>query len=408
MVSTRKYRPPIRKPSPWAYHAGATVRSTADKAGRRIVRQADRAAQDHIGHAINTAVEAGAHLVIVLSGSGIVLLILLFHLISEVKDSGNTLTQFTLKILGLPTSIFGLGANALAAGSSGDMNNKGAPVDGGQVFNRFDGGTVAVSSGWGPRAKPTAGASSFHKGIDLPLEVGYPLFAWTETEVVCSSSSGYGENGLGTLKLANGQVYQAGHLSSCTSGSYAPGQVWGRVGNKGVSTGAHLHWIEKNGLGQIIHPSTNPLQAVVTGKWPGGGGGSSANGIDVDFIKGLEGFHPTAYVDGSEGGRTRWSWGYGTKAPGPGQTISQEQAHADLTAYIAGHCLPIIPENLTPNQKTAAASLCYNAGPAVKNWPIWNQIESGGNPNFTAFTKNTAGANLLPRRQKEQDMWEGK
>jgi GH24 family phage-related lysozyme (muramidase) len=237
------------------------------------------------------------------------------------------------------------------------------------------------------------------------LEGGYPLFVWTDTEVVCTQSSGYGN--LATLKLGNGQVYQAGHLSACSGGNLGAGQIYGRVGTTGVSSGNHLHWNQKNNLGSLEHPQTNPLQATITGKWPGAVGGGDTGGIDMDFIKNLEGFHPTAYIDGSEGGRTRWSWGYGTKAPGPGQTISQEQAHQDMVAYLEANCLPHIPASLSSNQKTAAASLCYNVGPGVTNWSIWKEIEAGGNPNFTGYTRNTAGANLMPRRQKEQAMWDG-
>jgi GH24 family phage-related lysozyme (muramidase)/murein DD-endopeptidase MepM/ murein hydrolase activator NlpD len=407
-MPVRSYRPPLRKNIPLAYHAGATARDFTDRAGRRVVNQATNASVDKLAQVINLGVDAFLQLLIVLTGGGLFSAILIFALLGGMKESGNSAFKFVLQILGLPTSVFGGVLGALPGGASAsDMSDLGAKVEKGQVFNRFDGGTVAVNSGWGPRNTGIPGASTYHRGIDLPLEEGYPAFTWTETEVVCTKSKGYGN--LGTLKLANGQVYEAGHLHSCNSGNYQAGQIFGRIGSTGVSSGNHLHWNQKNSLGQLVHPQTNPLQAVITGKWPGATGSAGGiGGIDVDFIKNLEGFHPTAYVDGTEGGRTRWSWGYGTKAPGPGQTVSQEQAHQDMVAYLSQHCLPIIPESLTANQKTAAASLCYNAGPGVKSWALWKQIEAGGDVNFTSYTRNTAGANLLPRRQKEQDMWDGK
>lgn len=402
-MPVRPYRPPLRKPMPWVYHAGAVTRGTVNRGGKKVIRQIERNSVDRIAQSMNIAVEALIHLFIVLGAGSLVTLILIFHLVNEVQDTGNSALQFALKMLGLPSTIFGLPAKAL--GEGGDLNDLGEKVEKGQVFNRYDGGTVAVNSGWGPRNTGIPGASTFHQGIDLPLEGGYPLFVWTETEVVCAQDKGYGN--LATLKTGGGQVYQAGHLSSCSGGSMSAGQIYGRVGTTGVSSGNHLHWIQKNGLGQKVHPQTNPLQATITGKWPGGGS-SAVGGIDLDFIKELEGFHPTAYIDGHEEGRTRWSWGYGTKAPGPGQTISQEQAHEEMANYLAQNCLPHIPESLSANQKTAAASLCYNVGPGVTSWSIWDDIKAGGSPNFTGYTKNTAGANLMPRRQKEQSMWEGK
>lgn len=408
-MPVRPYRTPIRTPRPWVYHAGAVARETVDKAGKQFVDQVERGSVDRISQAMNVAVDAGIHLIIVLGSSSLVVVILILHLLNQVQDSGGTFMKFAFQLLGLPTNLIGGAAPARPRGG-GDMTDLGEKVQKGQVFNRFDGGTVAVNSGWGPRNTGIPGASRYHRGIDLPLEGGYPLFAWTDTEVVCTGSakatSGYGL--MATLKLGNGQVYQAAHLSACSGGQLAQGQIYGRVGTSGTSSGNHLHWNQKNNLGSLVHPQTNPLQATLTGKWPGAIGGGDAGGIDMDFIKELEGFHPTAYIDGSEGGRTRWSWGYGTKAPGPGHTISQEQAHQDMVAYLERNCLPHIPDSLSSNQKTAAASLCYNVGPGVTGWSIWKEIEAGGNPNFTGYTRNTAGANLMPRRQKEQAMWEGR
>jgi len=406
-MPVKPYRPPMGKHRPWAYHAGATTRTVVDTAGKGAARAAERASVDKVAQAINLGVDAFIQLLIVLTANGLVIFILAFWAIDQGQNAGGGFTKFLLQILGIP-NIPGLSLPSFGGGgnSGGDMTDLGEKVQLGQVFNRFDGGTIAVNSGWGPRNTGIPGASRYHRGIDLPLERGYPLFAWTETEVVCAWHGGYGN--LATLKLGNGQVYQAGHLSSCDGGTKKAGDVYGRVGTTGVSSGNHLHWNQKNALGQLVHPQTNPLQATLTGKWPGVSGGSATGGIDMDFIKQLEGFHPTAYVDGTEGGRTRWSIGYGTKASGPGQTITQEQAHQDMVAYLDKNCLPHIPESLTPGQKTAAASLCYNVGPGVTGWSIWKEIQAGGNPNFTGYTRNTAGANLLPRRQKEQAMWEGK
>lgn len=400
----RPPRPPRRpiRHHPWVYHAGATARGVVNKGGQSVVRSADRASQDFVTSGINFLVDALGQLGIVTLATILVIFILLFRITDAIADSGTSLFRMTAQVLGIPTMI--LDRMIPDMGAAGDMSDLGEKVQLGQVFTQFDGTPISVNSGWGPRNTGIPGASTFHKGIDLPLAGGYPLLTWAPTQVTCSSSAGYGENGLATLKLTNGQTYQAGHLSACHPGTYGPGQNYGAVGSKGVSSGNHLHWIQKNSVGQLVHPQTHPLQATLTGKWPGSTAGG-ISGVDIDFIKGLEGFHPTAYVDGTEGGQTRWSWGYGTKAPGPGQTISQEAAHNEMADYLAANCLPIIPESLSPGQRTAAASLCYNIGPGVKDLSIWREIERGGNPNFLGFTRNTAGADLRPRRQKEQVMW---
>lgn len=402
-MPVRPHRPPLRRNIPFAYHAGATARDFTNKAGRRVVAQSSEKAVDYITQGLNTAIEAAGHFFMVTLALGMVTVILMFHLVGQVQNL--PFLDLAFRALGIPTQVLSWTGGGDPSKDS-DLSDLGEKVKLGQVFNRYDGGTVAVNSGWGPRDTGIPGASRFHRGIDLPLEGGYPLFAWTKTEVVCSSNAGHGN--LATLKLGNGQVYRSAHLSSCTSGGYHAGQTYGGVGTTGVSSGNHLHWEQKNSLGQLVHPQTNPLQATLTGKWPGGGA-SSTGGVDIDFIKKLEGgFHKTAYLDGHENGRTRWSWGYGTKAPGPGQTISQEKAHQELVNYLSTHCLPIIPNSLPAHRKTAAASLCYNAGPGVKNWAIWRDIEANGNPRFTSYTRATTGDSLLNRRTAEQNMWDGK
>jgi GH24 family phage-related lysozyme (muramidase) len=130
-------------------------------------------------------------------------------------------------------------------------------------------------------------------------------------------------------------------------------------------------------------------------------GKADIGAVDLGFIKNLEGFHPTAYYDGAQN-----SWGYGTKA-GTG-AITREQAEQEMKAYLEKHCLPIIPDGLSPNKTTALASFCYNLGPAqAQATDLWKAAHSGGNVNFLGYTRSTTGVSLLPRRQKEQSMWNG-
>ena len=123
--------------------------------------------------------------------------------------------------------------------------------------------------------------------------------------------------------------------------------------------------------------------------------------IDLEFIKRLEGFHSTPYYDG-----TQKSWGYGTKA-GRG-SITREQAEEEMKAYLQKHCLPILPAGLPTHKATAMASFCYNLGPdQAKQTDLWKAVYSGGAVNFLGYTRSVRGADLLPRRRKEQAMWDG-
>jgi GH24 family phage-related lysozyme (muramidase) len=412
---------PRRASAAQAYNVGrqsrAEVNLQARKSMERVNYQvranATKASTDAIMELMNFAVHLAIHPLVLVFAVLLVLGGIAGHYGTMVANTPARIA-WVFKLLG----ISGIGQSGPGAA---DLFDLGPKVEKGDVFTRNDGGTVTVSSGWGPRpcvvpdpSQADGCASSlFHRGIDLPLEVGYPLMAYAQTKVVCSSKSGYGENGYATITiLQTGQKFGVGHLNSCTQGIYEPGQQFAEIGNKGVSSGPHGHHTQYNDLGQLEAPNFNPIQGFLTGKWPGQMGTTqdtaSAGGIDLDFIIAQEGFHPRAYPDGREGGRQRYSIGYGTKASGPTQTITKEQARKDMQAYLAQHCLPIIPDTLTTvGQKTAAASFCYNNGPGVKDWDIWKQMEAGNfnNVKFTSYVRNTAGANLLPRRQREQQLF---
>jgi murein DD-endopeptidase MepM/ murein hydrolase activator NlpD len=107
-----------------------------------------------------------------------------------------------------------------------------------------------VGDRFGTRTPPCAGCSSFHRGTDFNPGLGTPIGAIAEgvvTEVGDPSgelgvyaiiqhtidgvvvSSVYGHMQLGSMRLAVGQTV-------------ARGQLVGRVGDTGESTGAHLHF----------------------------------------------------------------------------------------------------------------------------------------------------------------------
>lgn len=107
-----------------------------------------------------------------------------------------------------------------------------------------------ITSGFGNRAQPTAGASTNHKGIDIGASYGAAIIAAAGgrvTTAAYSSSAGnyvvisHG-NGLSTVYMHCSALYvSAGQTVSA-------GQSIAAVGSTGYSTGNHLHFgVIKNG-----------------------------------------------------------------------------------------------------------------------------------------------------------------
>jgi murein DD-endopeptidase MepM/ murein hydrolase activator NlpD len=116
--------------------------------------------------------------------------------------------------------------------------------------------TAAFTSGYGVRSDPFRGAAAMHAGIDLAGPVGTPIYATADGVV---SEAGYNSGGYGNLiKLNHGRGIETryGHLSSL---AVAPGQrvtrgqVIGRMGSTGRSTGSHLHY-EVRIDGRAVNP----------------------------------------------------------------------------------------------------------------------------------------------------------
>ena len=152
-----------------------------------------------------------------------------------------------------------------------------APTGGGNTSNSSgtnSGGSVNVgsNSSWlrpcsykqltspfGYRNAPTAGASSFHQGVDLSAPKGTPVYA-TRAGRVTVSSYGSAAGYYVTINHLDGfsSIYM--HLDSksvSTGQTVSAGQMIGTVGNSGVATGYHLHFgISYNGA------YVNPAQYV--------------------------------------------------------------------------------------------------------------------------------------------------
>lgn len=141
-------------------------------------------------------------------------------------------------------------------------HNVGSPQSAGGGYIKPLDGNHRISSGFGPRRAPTAGASTFHKGVDLAAPTGTPVRATKGGKVSISThqtrngrSAGYG-NWI-EIKHDDGTSSRYGHLNSRdvrVGQRIEAGQVIGTVGNTGTSTGAHLHFEVRNRNGEAVDP----------------------------------------------------------------------------------------------------------------------------------------------------------
>lgn len=118
-------------------------------------------------------------------------------------------------------------------------------------------GYVMISSPFGDRDAPTAGASTNHKGVDLAGAEGTPIVAsrsGTVTIATYSNSAGY----YVTINHGDGfsSVYMHMTGFAVSVGQYvSQGQVIGYMGSTGISTGPHLHFgITYNGV--YVNPAS--------------------------------------------------------------------------------------------------------------------------------------------------------
>ena len=112
-----------------------------------------------------------------------------------------------------------------------------------------------VSSGYGWRADPIKGTGKFHGGIDLAASYGTDVPAAAEGTVAVADEQGaYGLTVV--VRHASGYETRYAHLSSLgvrPGDAVARGQMVGRVGSTGRSTGPHLHF-EVTQAGRRVDP----------------------------------------------------------------------------------------------------------------------------------------------------------
>ena len=160
----------------------------------------------------------------------------------------------------------GTTASGAASGSTGgtyenDSNASGAyngsfiwPVD-----------STYITSRYGERSAPTAGASTNHKALDIGAKSGDPIYAAADGQVANATYN----DGLGYYVSIEHDGETATRYSHMTNfivqpGEYVKqGQIIGYVGESGIATGSHLDYaVIKNG--QQVDPMQYYDESAVT------------------------------------------------------------------------------------------------------------------------------------------------
>lgn len=145
-----------------------------------------------------------------------------------------------------------------AAGSTGNSSSSGGTTSsGGTGGTASSGGWVvpcsytSITSPFGYRNAPTAGASTYHQGVDLDTGTGWTVVAAKAGTVVAAT---YGSAAGNYVKIDHHDGFTSIYMhmnSYCVSvgQNVSAGQQIGTTGATGVATGDHLHFgITLNGV----------------------------------------------------------------------------------------------------------------------------------------------------------------
>ena len=138
-----------------------------------------------------------------------------------------------------------------SSSSSGSSYNNDEDSDSGSSSSSYSSsgmiwpvGSTSISSYFGYRSAPTAGATTYHQGIDISASEGSSIYAaasGTVTTVAYNSAMG----NYVVISHGNGVCTIYEHCSSIyvsDGQSVSQGSTIAAVGSTGVATGAHLHF----------------------------------------------------------------------------------------------------------------------------------------------------------------------
>ena len=163
------------------------------------------------------------------------------------------------------------GASGGAAASGASTSGGGANANNTSSSPAFNGSFIwpvdstYVTSRYGERSAPTAGASTNHKAIDIGASSGDPIYAAADGQVANATYN----DGLGYYVSIEHDGETATRYSHMTNfivqpGEYVKqGQIIGYVGESGIATGSHLDYaVIKNG--QQVDPMQYYDESAVT------------------------------------------------------------------------------------------------------------------------------------------------
>lgn len=112
----------------------------------------------------------------------------------------------------------------------------------GQRLGRFE-----VTSVFGKRVSPGGIGSTDHRGVDVAMPIGTPIFMPLGGTVECRDEKEGNPAGTYARIRPDGldREFLAAHLSKCFPGRHKKGGTISLSGNSGNSTGPHLHWGER-------------------------------------------------------------------------------------------------------------------------------------------------------------------
>jgi murein DD-endopeptidase MepM/ murein hydrolase activator NlpD len=151
------------------------------------------------------------------------------------------------------------------------------PSASGRVVFPLPAGKWTRTSGFGMRLNPVLGVLRLHAGVDLAAAAGTPVLATADGRVVVAKhASGLGNHVVIEHSVSGHVVVSVyGHLLAdshevAVGDVVLAGQVIGRVGSTGNSTGPHLHF--------EIHPGGAAARAVDPTSWLDG----ATEGVPTD------------------------------------------------------------------------------------------------------------------------------
>ena len=155
------------------------------------------------------------------------------------------------------------GAASSGAGGAYENNSNASGAYNGSFIWPVD--STYITSRYGERSAPTAGASTNHKALDIGAKSGDPIYAAADGQVANATYN----DGLGYYVSIEHDAETATRYSHMTNfivqpGEYVKqGQIIGYVGESGIATGSHLDYaVIKNG--QQVDPMQYYDESTVT------------------------------------------------------------------------------------------------------------------------------------------------